>query len=104
MNRTIKHATRAMWLESSAPTNPWAAFLYSFSDAQNHIALAGCTMTPQALLSDLKPTIVHLCTFEGKVWARATDKMRKALKAKDRSGVLLRCLSLVKHHTMIVND
>lgn len=66
---------------------------YDVCYARNRVARARCRKTPEKLLMGVKSSVRHLQIFGSKVWALAPDKMRKALNAKARWGLLLQCRS-----------
>lgn len=103
-NRTIKNAIRTLLIPYGPKAKLWAKCLYAVWDWRNLIVHAGCTKTPEELITYVKPSVAHMPTFDCNDWAQVADKTRKTLKAKGWCGILQRCLSLGKYQIMMEDD
>lgn len=98
---TINNVIRTLLVHAGAPANLWDECLYTVCDGRSRFVRTDCKMTREELLTGVKPLLAHIGTSGYTFWARVADETGKALRAKERSGILL---LFDKHRVMIAYD
>lgn len=101
MNCTIKNNIQKLMIQACVQKSFWMGFLYGVYSAPNWLPRPGCPKTLEKQLAIVNLIVLHLHGSAAQFQHDVSDKMRKALDAKARSGGLLQIISYGKFCIML---